>query len=39
MIQWGALLNCNSVINTKKWCLKDVKTLTHVDEREAGVLV
>lgn len=39
MIQWGALLNCNSVINTKKWCLKDVKTLTHIDEREAGTLV
>lgn len=38
MIQWVALLNCNSVINTKKWCLKDVKTLTHIDEREVGTL-
>lgn len=36
MIQCVTLLNCNSVINTKKCCLKDVKSLTCIDEREVG---
>lgn len=36
MIQWVALLSYNSVINTKKLCLKDVKSLTHMDKVEVG---
>lgn len=28
----ATLLNCNSVINIKKWCLKDVKPLMHDDK-------